>query len=461
MPDMIVATTTPPGRGGIGIVRASGPGVREVAVAVLGRLPTPRVATFARFRDADGSVLDRGLALFFPGPASFTGEDVLELHGHGSPVVLDALVERIVGHGARRARPGEFSERAFLNDRIDLAQAEGVAALIDAGSRSAARAAMRTLTGEFSRQVHDITAALTDLRVYVEAAIDFPEEEIDFLGSTELASRVADVHSRLDAVIAGAGRGRVLTEGLTVVIAGRPNAGKSTLLNRLAGHDAAIVTPIAGTTRDVLRERVVLDGLPLTLIDTAGLREREAAATDPVEQEGIRRARAEMERADHLLFVVDAYDDPAATSWLAERAFLPAGVPVTLVLNKSDRRRTGAHALAEWVAGRKRDPDTDPVELPVSAQTGEGLNALVDRLKHVAGVQDDDSSAFAARGRHLDALSRAKAAFDRALVQLHSRQGELVAEELRLAQDALGEITGAVHSDDLLGRIFGSFCIGK
>src|SRR3954469_20290434 len=301
-PDTIVAAATPPGRGGIGIVRVSGPKTPEIAATLVGELPAARHATLASFLDAAGNPLDIGIALFFPGPHSYTGEHVLELQGHGGPVIMESLVTRCLELGARRARPGEFTERAFHNDKIDLAQAEAVADLIDAGSKEAARAAMRSLQGEFSNMVQGLTDALIDLRTYVEAAIDFPEDEVDFLADRELAERLASVRGHFDAVSAAAGQGRLLRDGLTVVLAGRPNSGKSSLLNRLAGYDAAIVTPVPGTTRDVLRERIDIDGLPLHVLDTAGLRD----SADVVEQEGMRRASAEMSRADRVLFVIDS-----------------------------------------------------------------------------------------------------------------------------------------------------------
>jgi tRNA modification GTPase len=450
--DTIVATATPPGRGGIAVLRLSGPDVPRLAEALLGRLPEPRHATVARFRGADGGALDVGLALFFPAPASFTGEPVLELHGHGSPVLQELLIARVLQLGARRARPGEFSERAYLNDKLDLAQAEAVADLIDAGSRAAAQAALRSLQGDFSRAVEAAAAALIELRVFVEAAIDFPEEEIDFLSGDEVARRLMLVNERLEAVTCSARQGSLLRDGQTLVIAGQPNAGKSTLMNRLAGFEAAIVTPIAGTTRDVLREKLDLDGLPVTLIDTAGLRRD---STDPVEREGIRRALGEIARADRVLFVIDASTDPEGASFGDERAALPAGVPVTLVFNKCDLAR-GLAAQGPVVDGDAMLP-----RLHVSALTGEGIDALRAHLKAAAGYTDAGAGSVSARARHLDALRRAREHAERARALLERRAGELAAEELRLAQQALGEITGEFTSDDLLGEIFGSFCIGK
>mgnify|MGYP001036396258 CR=1 FL=1 len=446
--DTIVAAATPPGRGGVAIVRVSGPRVRSIAAEILGDLPQPRRATFTRFLDASGEALDAGIALFFPAPHSYTGEDVLELHGHGGPVIVEALVSRALELGARRANPGEFTQRAFLNDKLDLAQAEAVADLIDAGSREAARAAMRSLQGEFSAMVHGLTEAVIDLRTYVEAAIDFPEEEIDFLADRELTDRLQALLDRFDAVEQSAKQGRLLRDGMSVVIAGRPNAGKSSLLNRLAGYDAAIVTPIPGTTRDIVRELIDIDGMPLHVLDTAGLRE----AGDVVEEEGIRRARAEMSRADRVLFVIDAAADPAATAFLEERPHLPPDVPVTLVFNKCD--------LAVGIP--LPEIESSPPQISVSALTGEGLDALREHLKSCMGFRTLEAGTVCARQRHLDALARARRHVDEASRLLTERRsGELVAEELREAQKALGEITGEFTSEDLLGRIFSSFCIGK
>jgi tRNA modification GTPase len=429
--------------------------VPELADVLLGELPAPRRAMFARWQDADGELLDLGLALYFPAPHSFTGEHVLELHGHGGDVVVEALIERVVQLGARRARAGEFSERAFLNDKIDLAQAEAIADLIDAGSRRAAQAAMRSLQGEFSTRVNSARAALTSLRVYVEAAIDFPEEEIDFLASAELRERLADVQQRLASVLRAAEQGAILTRGLTVAIAGRPTAGKSTLMNALAGQDVASVTPVAGTTRDVLRQRVEIDGVPVELIDTAGLRE---ATSDAIEAEGMRRARAAIARADHLLFVIDGAADPEQRSFDEEHASLPTGVPTSIVLNKVDLLDHGARAAAR---GPAPVPGGHAAWLAISAVTGEGLEALRQHLADSAGATEEGGGAFSARARHVDALRRAAAHLDTAAAQLAAKQGELAAFELREAQRELGEVVGDVSSDELLGRIFGSFCIGK
>lgn len=446
--DTIVATATPPGRGGVGIVRVSGPKVPEIAAVVLGELPPARRATFARFLDAEQETIDAGLALFFPAPNSYTGEHVLELQGHGGALVLEALVDRVVEIGGRRAQPGEFTQRAFLNDKLDLAQAEAIADLIEAGSRAAVRAAMRSLQGEFSAMIRGLTDAVIDLRTYVEAAIDFPEEEVDFLADEQLTERFESVREHFDGVEQSARQGCLLREGMTVVIAGRPNAGKSSLLNKLAGYEAAIVTPIAGTTRDIVRERIDIDGMPLHVLDTAGLRQ----GGDVVEEEGIRRAKVEMTRADRVLFVIDTPEDPLGESFNQERELMPQDVPVTLVFNKCDL--SVGVPVADTLSG--------PPRVTVSATTGKGMDVLRAHLKQCMGYQSTDSGTVSARQRHLDSLARARRNVDEARRQLQERRaGELVAEELRGAQQALNEITGEFTSDDLLGRIFSSFCIGK
>ena len=444
--DTIVAAATPPGRGGVAIVRISGPLVAAIARALLGRLPAGRYATQARFLAADGGAIDEGLALYFPAPHSYTGEDVLELHGHGGPVLVEALITRALALGARRALPGEFTQRAYLNERIDLAQAEAVADLIDAGSEAGARAALRSLQGEFSARVRALDEALARLRAHVEATIDFPTDEIDHLADGALAVRLADVRAQCATLQATARQGHLLTEGLTVVIAGAPNVGKSTLLNRLAGFDAAIVTAIPGTTRDVLRERILIEGVPVLLLDTAGLRDSQ----DAIETEGVRRARAAMAQADRVLFLIDAAADPAGAAFASEHVRLPAGVPVTVVWNKSDLR-TPTVAV-----------DADVPQVAISARTGAGLDALRSHLLEAVGYQRQDSGLLSARRRHLEALAATAARVEAAA--LHCRAagaGELVAEELRAAQRALGEITGAGTADELLARIFASFCIGK
>jgi tRNA modification GTPase len=440
--DTIVAPATPPGRGGIGIVRISGPKTRTIATGILGSLPEPRHATVSVFAGAGGLTIDVGIALYFPAPNSFTGEDVLELHGHGGPVVMDLLVARAIELGARMARPGEFSERAFHNDKLDLVQAEAIADLISAGSAEAARAALRSLSGEFSREVGALSLRVMQLRAYVEAAIDFPDEDAEFLESQEVRDRLTEIGQRFGTIAETLRQGRALRDGLHVVIAGRPNAGKSSLLNALAGHDAAIVTEIPGTTRDLLRERIHVDGLPIHVVDTAGLRDSE----DLIEIEGLRRARMEMSRADVVLYVVDAVRGFGE----GEQAQLPTGTATLLIWNKIDL------------------PDAQPAPsledrpaVALSALTGQGLADLREQLKSAAGYQAE-SGAWSARRRHLDALERARSLFELAEARLAERASfELVAEELREAHQALGEITGEVSSDALLGAVFATFCIGK
>jgi tRNA modification GTPase len=416
-------------------------------------LPTPRVATRACFRNADRSAIDHGLACYFPAPHSYTGESILELHSHGSPVVVEALIRRTLELGARRAGPGEFTQRAYLNAKLDLAQAEAVADLINAASEHAARAALRSLEGEFSRRVVSLSDTLGEMRVYVEAAIDFAEEEIDVLSSQALKARLQASIDQLHALEAAGRQGRLLTQGMTLVIAGRPNAGKSTLLNRLCGHEAAIVTATPGTTRDVLREHILIDGLPLQVLDTAGLRQ----ASDEIEAEGIRRARAAIASADRILFVIDAACDPQAAAFGEELADLPSQVPVTIVLNKVDLAplQPLIEPILKQFAGNNR-----PV-VAVSALTGEGIDDLMTHLRSSSGLEPG-VDALSARARHLEALKRVGTALDEAAGQL-ARHGtpELVAEELRRAQLALGDIVGMQSSDELLGQIFSSFCIGK
>ncbi len=438
--DTIAALATPPGRGGIAVVRVSGPDAGRIAAAMLAEVPAARHATLCWIRDADGEPLDRGIALYYPAPHSYTGEDVLELQCHGGPVPSAAILTSALASGARLAEPGEFTRRAWLNDKMDLAQAEAVADLIDSATVAAARAAARSLHGDFSARVHELVDALTELRVHVEAAIDFPEEEIDFLSDPALRGRLERVTGLFDDLSRSTRQGQLLRDGMTVVIAGRPNAGKSSLLNRLAGHDAAIVTDRAGTTRDVLREDIQIDGMPLRVVDTAGLRDSD----DPIEQEGVRRARRAMAQADRVLVVVDATcDDDAKIDGL------PEGVPVTVVLNKTD------------LLDAPPRPGNDD-EIALSALTGEGVDALRAHLKASVGFDSAGEGNLIARRRHLDALRRARAHLDRGRHELlDNAAGEIMAEELRLAQGCLGEITGTVTSDDLLGEIFGRFCIGK
>jgi tRNA modification GTPase len=448
--DTIAAIASAPGRGAVGVIRVSGPGVPQIAASIVGNLPAPRVAQFAHFLGPDGAPLDRGLALYFPAPASYTGEHVLELQGHGGVLVLDSLLKRLLELGCRMARPGEFSERAFLNGKIDIAQAEAIADLIDAGSVEAARAAVRSMQGEFSAHIHELQAQITELRSLVEAAIDFPDEELDFVPGSELGRRIAKIFMSFDAITAAARQGALLREGLNVVIAGKPNAGKSSLLNKLVGDEIAIVADQPGTTRDVLRQQVHLDGLPLNLIDTAGLRR----TADVVEAEGVRRALAELKRADRVLYMLDAtqLSESSASDLAVELDELPKGVPVTVIFNKIDL--SGAQAGV--------DESRDPPQVFLSVRTGAGLDLLRGHLKSRAGYRSGDSGALSARRRHLDALERARSYVAQAAQTLAAtRAFELFAEELRLAQLALGEITGEFSSDDLLGEIFGSFCIGK
>lgn len=450
--DTIAAQATATGRAGVGIIRVSGPAVSAVASAILGKVPKPRTAEYLPFLDEQKQTLDQGIALYFPGPNSFTGEDVLELQGHGGPVLLDMLLRRVLQmKDVRIARPGEFSERAFLNDKLDLTQAEAIADLIDASSEQAARSAMQSLQGEFSRKIHDLVEKVIYLRIYVEAAIDFPDEEIDFLSDGKVAGDLAEIIADLAGIQKQATQGSILREGMRVVIAGRPNAGKSSLLNALAGREAAIVTEIAGTTRDVLREHIHIDGMPLHIIDTAGLRE----ATDKVEQIGIERAWQEIEQADRVLFMVDGTTTNAtspAEIWPDFMSRLPKDLGLTVIRNKAD--------LTGETTGASQDGDY-PV-FHISAKTNSGIEELRDHLKACMGFDANTEGSFIARRRHLDALERAAEHLAIGDAQLHNHlAGELLAEELRLTQQHLNEITGEFSSDDLLGRIFSSFCIGK
>lgn len=449
--DTIAAQATAPGRGGVGIIRVSGPDALRVAREVLKIEPGPRFAHYGSFHDEKDKVLDQGIALFFPNPNSFTGEDVLELQGHGGPVILDMLLRRILALGVRQAEPGEFSERAFLNDKVDLAQAEAIADLIESSSEQAARSALRSMQGVFSRRVNALVESLVQLRIYVEAAIDFPEEEIDFLADGKVSGDLNKIIADLGDVIREAGQGAIQREGMTVVIAGRPNAGKSSLLNALAGRETAIVTDIAGTTRDVLREHIHIDGMPLHVIDTAGLRETD----DKVEQIGVERAFREIEEADRVLLMVDGASTDSRNPhdiWPEFVDRLPSQEKLTVVRNKIDL--TGEQAGIEGAEGV-------PV-VRVCAQQEHGLDALREHLKACMGYEGAMEGGFSARRRHLDALRRAGEFLDNGRMQLECMgAGELLAEDLRHAQKALGEITGTFSSDDLLGRIFSSFCIGK
>ena len=443
--DTIAALATAPGVGAIAVIRLSGPKARDIARELTGREPRPRIADLRTFRNGNGATLDRGLVLFFPAPSSFTGEDVVELHCHGGRFVGDAVLAAAYRSGARPAEPGEFTLRAFLNDKIDLVQAEAIADLVASGSAQAARAAMRSLEGEFSSAVAELQQALTTLRVRIEAWLDFPEEELSFDAAPECAAELDTLVAKLDALRTRARSGRALRDGLSVTIAGPPNAGKSSLLNRLAGYDAAIVTEIPGTTRDPLREHLSLDGLPVTVVDTAGLRD----TNDPVEREGVRRARLEVARADRLLWVADAREPLGATLAAAGAAQGGSGA-VTIVANKID--------LAGLAPLLRMEKGTPVVQL--SALTGAGIDLLVAHLKQAAGVVGEPSGTFSARRRHVEALERTRAELGAARAFLTDAL-EISAEHLRNAQTALSELTGELSSDDLLGEIFATFCIGK
>jgi len=432
--DTIAAVATPAGRGGIGIVRISGPAVPRIGADLIGSLPAARRATLARFADARGQVIDEGIALYFPAPHSYTGEEVLELHGHGGPVVMQMLLAACVDAGARLAEPGEFTRRAFLEGRLDLAQAEAVADLIDAASQEAARSALRSLSGEFSAAIEALRGELVELRALTEAQLDFPEEELDEVHRDDAAQRLARVRSALDDVLARSRQGSLLRSGVHAVLAGRPNVGKSSLLNRLAGEERAIVTAIPGTTRDVLREPIHIDGVAVVLVDTAGLR----ASLDEVERLGMARTRHELERADVVLAVHDlaADSDPLDT--------IPPGVTRIEVYNKVDLRP---------------DFTPPPGAVAVSAKTGAGMDQLRQEILRTAGWSATGESVFLARERHLRALTAAGIHLGRATAE--KGRWELFAEELRLAQEELSKITGPYTADDLLGEIFGRFCIGK
>ena len=448
MNETICAIATPPGAGGLGIVRVSGPDVRTITQRLLGHLPKPRYATLAKFPDDSGEPIDSGIVLFFPGPASFTGEDVLELQGHGGPFVLQQVMQRILSLGARAARPGEFSERAFLNDKMDLTQAEAIADLIDSGTDAASRAAQRSLQGVFSQQVDSLQTSLTQLRVFVEAAIDFPDEEIDFLAESDVLQRLDQARQQLNSLLQDARQGRLLRDGIVLAIIGRPNAGKSSLLNALSGQDSAIVTEIPGTTRDVLREQIELDGIPVHLADTAGIRE----TSDRIEAEGVRRARLALESADIALLVEDVTVSPGEDDDLAHE--LPLNIRCIRVVNKVDLDATAYQ--------RRKEQGGLMPDLWISAKTGQGMEELRHRIREAIGASDHAEGSFSARQRHIDALKRAQRHLASGREQLQeSMAGELLAEELRLAQRVLGEITGEFLPDDLLGEIFSSFCIGK
>ena len=443
--ETIAAIATAPGQGGVGIVRVSGNLACNIAEQIIGKVPRARYAHYTAFKNENDETIDNGIALYFEGPNSFTGEDVLELQGHGGPVVLDILLKRVLSLGARSARAGEFSERAFLNDKIDLTQAEAIADLIAAESQEAAKAAMHSLNGEFSQEINKLVEQLTQLRIHVEAALDFPEEEIDFLADKVIENKLNQVIANLRQVQSAAQQGRLLKEGMTVVIAGKPNAGKSSLLNQLAGQETAIVTDIPGTTRDILREHIQIDGLPLHIIDTAGLRESE----DIVEQEGIRRAMQEIEKADRLLYVMDG------ASKAEEKNILDGfskDLGITFVHNKIDKNK-GVPELVEL--------EDNATDIFLSAKTGEGIELLKQHLKKCMGYENRVEGKYMARRRHMEAIEQAEEHLELAELNLKHKQGELVAEELSQAQNQLASITGEFSSDDLLGRIFSDFCIGK
>ncbi len=441
--DTIAAIATPPGNGGVGIIRISGNKAKDIAQALTQKELQPRHAHYANFYDSDESILDSGLALFFPNPASFTGEDTVEIQGHGGSVILDLLLKRIVSLGCRMANAGEFSERAFLNDKIDLAQAEAIADLIESSTEQSARSAQKSMQGVFSKQINALVEELIELRIYVEAAIDFVDEEIDFLGDGVVEKRIISLAETIAVILSTAQQGRLLRDGMNVVLAGKPNAGKSSLLNALAGHDAAIVTDVAGTTRDILKERIQIDGMPLHIIDTAGLRESD----NKVEQEGIRRAHSEIQRADKILLLIDA-NDPNPDELLKT---LPKNISLTKIYNKIDLSKQ-IPKIQETATG---------TEIYLSVKHSLGMDLLTQHLKQSVGFDANADNVFIARRRHIDALEKSAEFVDKALMQLECAAGELVAEDLRQAQNNLSEITGAFTSDDLLGRIFSSFCIGK
>lgn len=443
--DTIAAIATPSGNGGVVIVRLSGANAKQIATQLTHLELKPRHAHFSQFLESDGGLLDSGLCLYFPAPASYTGEDVVELQGHGGMVVLDMLLKRVLSLGARLANPGEFTERAFLNNKLDLAQAEAVADLIESSTEQSVRSAQKSMQGVFSEQVNELVDELTELRIFVEAAIDFVDEEIDFLGDGVVEKKISELSTKIAQIQNTAQQGRLLRDGMTVVLAGKPNAGKSSLLNALAGHEAAIVTDIAGTTRDVLKERIQIDGMPLHIIDTAGLRD----SNNVIEQEGMRRAHLEMQKADCILLLVDAREGQADPELLKQ---LPQNIKLTTVFNKID------------LVGKQPEiiESTTDCHIYLSIKPANGLELLTQHLKQLMGYSAATENVFIARRRHIEALSQAQEAVQNALTQIQSNiAGELIAEDLRLAQNSLAEITGKFTPDDLLGKIFSSFCIGK
>ncbi len=442
--DTIAAIATPPGNGGVGIIRISGTKVTEIAQKILNKSPEARQAIFSSFINEDKTIIDSGICLYFPGPASYTGEDILELQGHGGSVVLDMLLQRVISLGARIANPGEFTERAFLNGKLDLAQAEAVADLIESTTEQSVRSAQKSMQGVFSNQINDIVSELTQLRVYVEAAIDFVDEEIDFLTDGVVEIRIIRLIEKINEIKKTAQQGRLLRDGMTVVLVGKPNTGKSSLLNALAGHEAAIVTDIAGTTRDILRERIQLDGMPLHIIDTAGLRDSD----NLIEQEGIRRAHLEIQKADKILLLIDARDQGDEEVLKT----LPSDIPLIKVFNKID-----------LINGSPRIEKTESAySCYISVKKDSGMDLLKEHLKESVGYDAAADNVFLARRRHIEAIRVGCELVENALSQLRvNKAGELVAEDLRLAQISFSEITGTVTSDELLGKIFSSFCIGK
>ncbi len=441
--DTITAIATPPGNGGVGIIRISGPSAFEIAKQITHKTPLPRQALFTAFKDEDGSVIDSGILLYFPNPASYTGEDTIELQGHGGGVVLGMVLKRVVSLGARLANPGEFTERAFLNNKLDLAQAEAVADLIESSTEQSVRSAQKSMQGVFSEQINELVEELTELRIYVEAAIDFVDEEIDFLTDGIVEKKITKLSEKIQKIQKTAIQGRLLRDGMTVVLAGKPNAGKSSLLNALAGHEAAIVTDIAGTTRDILKERIQIDGMPIHIIDTAGLRESE----NVVEKEGIRRAHEEIKQADKILLLIDS-TDPEIDSVIKT---LPTGLDITKVYNKIDLLDVEPEIIES----------EHSCQIYLSVKKQSGMDLLINHLKKSVGFNGETDDVFIARKRHVDALTQGQESVENALEQLQNQAGELVAEDLRQAQNSLAEITGTFSSDDLLGRIFSSFCIGK
>lgn len=449
--DTIAALATAPGRSGVGIIRVSGAKSLEIFKTITKKSPKPRYAHYLPFVDKTNQIIDTGLAIFFPGPNSFTGEDVVEFQGHGGPVVLDILMSEILNLGVRSAIPGEFSQRAFINDKMDLTQAEAIADLIDASSEQAARCAMRSLQGDFSKQIHQLVEQLIQLRIYVEASIDFPEEEIDFLSDGKVEAQTQSILNALEDLLAKANQGILMREGMSVAIVGQPNAGKSSLLNALSGRSSAIVTDIAGTTRDVLKEEINIDGMPLHIIDTAGLRDSDCE----VEKIGIDRAWEVINNADKILFLIDSYQGEQEDD-LALLDKLPKNISVLKIFNKIDK--TDFEAKLETKLEKKDEQNT----LYISAKQGLGIDLLRQYLKDFMGYQQSTEGVFSARRRHLDALNLALSHVEDGMFQLQQfRAGELLAEELNQAQLALSEITGEFDSDDLLGRIFSGFCIGK